>query len=319
MSMFKPRKILKALERFLGKKEIIVIHGARQTGKTTLLKMITDRLIKEKGVPRENIFYFDLEDFDLLDMCNKGHKQVIAYIESRTVEVKNKKVYLLIDEIQYLANPSSFLKILHDHYENLQLIVSGSSSFQIKSKFRESLVGRTVEFELFPLDFEEFIIFKGLDFNLSDPKTFKSQLVHKELGLHFKEYLIYGGYPRVVLEKSIEDKTIYLKQVIDTYIKKDIRDLGHIRDVNRFNKLLRVLADKTGALLNTLELSNTVAISRQTIEDYLFIMENTYVIKLIPPFFTNLRSEISKMPKIVFEDTGVANLLRYGLFLEKVE
>lgn len=320
-TMFKPRKILRPLERFLGKREIIIIHGARQTGKTTLLKIINDKLVKDKKIPRGNIFYFDLEDFDILEMFNKGHKEVIAYIESQgpTTKAKKKKIYLLIDEVQYLSNPSSLLKILHDHYEWLQLIVSGSSSFQIKSKFKDSLVGRAIDFELFPLDFEEFIIFKGVNYDLSSAETFKSELVNKELAKLFREYLIYGGYPRVVLENSIEGKKIYLKQVIDTYIKKDIRDLGHIKDVNRFNRLLRVLADSTGSLLNILELSSTVGISRKTIEDYLFIMENTYVIKLVPPFFTNLRSEISKMPKIFFEDTGVANLLKYGFFLDKVE
>lgn len=318
--MFKPRKIISSLERFLGKREIIVIHGARQTGKTTLLKIINEKLTKDKKVPAGDIFYFDLEDFSLLETFDKGHSEVVAYVQSRSGNIKKRdKIYLLIDEIQYLSNPSSLLKILHDHYEWLQLIVSGSSSFQIKSKFKDSLVGRIVEFELFPLDFVEFITFKGSDFNLFDAKTFKSELANKELAKLFKEYIVYGGYPKVVLEGSVENKAVYLKQVIDTYIKKDIRDLGHIRDVNRFNKLLRVLADKTGSLLNCLELANTVGISRKTIEDYLFIMENTYVVKLVPPFFTNLRSEISKMPKIFFEDTGVANLLKYGFFIEKVD
>lgn len=319
MTMFRPRKILNSIERFLGKREVIVIHGARQTGKTTLLKMITQVLIKDKHVPAESILYFDLEDFDLLEMFNKGFKEIIAYVESRVGMIKKGKVYLLVDEIQYLSNPSSLLKILHDHHEWLQVIVSGSSSFQIKSKFKDSLVGRTVDFELFPLDFEEFVLFKGARYDLYDSRTFKSAVANKELSMLFKEYLVYGGYPRVVIENSIDAKTTYLKQVIDTYVKKDIRDLGHIRDINRFNKLLRVLADKAGALLNVLELSSTVGISRKTIEDYLFIMENTYIIKLSAPFFTNLRSEISKMPKIFFEDTGVANILKYGFFVNKVD
>lgn len=317
--MNKPRKVFNSIGRFIDKREIIVIHGARQTGKSTLLKMIIDKLKEDKNVSPADIFYFDLEDFDLLEMCNKGYKEIVSYIESRRDGGKKEKVYLLIDEVQYLSNPSSLLKMLHDHYEWIKLIVSGSSSFQIKSKFKDSLVGRTIDFELFPLDFEEFLVFKNSAYNLSAEKTFNSELANKELSAFFKEYLIYGGYPKVVLEKNIEAKTLYLKQVIDTYIKKDIRDLGHIRDVNRFNKLLRVLADKSGALLNVLELSSTLGISRKTIEDYLFIMENTYVIKLVSPFYTNLRSEISKMPKIFFEDTGVANLLKYGVFLDKID
>ena len=134
--MLKPRKLLDSIFRFVGKGQIIVIHGARQTGKTTLLKMIIDRLTKNELVPKENIFYFDLEDFDLLEMFNKGHREVDAYIRSRTAKIpKGRKIYLIIDEVQYLSNPSSLLKILHDHYSEFQLIVSGSSSFQIKNKY----------------------------------------------------------------------------------------------------------------------------------------------------------------------------------------
>ncbi|MFH1453868.1 MAG: ATP-binding protein [Armatimonadota bacterium] len=316
--MYKPRKLLKPIDKFLKKGEILVIHGARQTGKTTLLKIIRDKLINEKGVLPDNIFYFDLEDFTFLEMFNKGHKEVVSYIESHKNIDKNNKIYILIDEIQYLDNPSPLLKILHDHYEWLKIIVSGSSSFQVKSKFKDSLAGRTVDFELYPLDFEEFLVFKEINYDLSSFKAFQSETVNKELSGLFKEYLIYGGYPKIVLEKSIDAKETYLKQVINTYVKKDIRDLGHIRDVNRFNKLLRVLADKTGSLLNVLELSSTIGISRPTIEEYLFIMENTYIIKMVPPFYTNIRSEISKMSKIFFEDTGIANLLKYGVFLDKV-
>lgn len=317
--MIRPRKILNKIERYLGKKEIVVIHGARQTGKTTLLKIIRDRLIQNNLVSEKNIFYFDLEDFEFLKMFNNGHKEVASYIQARLGGTVKSRIYLLIDEIQYLANPSSLLKILHDHYEWIRVIVSGSSSFQIKSKFKDSLVGRTVDFELFPLDFEEFLVFKEAPYDLHNKKNVRPRIINNELSRLFREYCIYGGYPKVVMSGSIEDKLVYLKQVIDTYIKKDIRDLGHIKDVNRFNNLLRVLADSAGSLINCLELSSTVAISRKTIEDYLFIMENTYVIKLVSPFFTNVRSEISKMPKLFFEDTGVLNLLKYGFFLEKID
>ena len=315
---YKPRKILKIISRFLGTKDILVIHGARQTGKTTLLKILMAQILDKKKIAPENIVYFDLEDFSLLELCNQGAAETVKYIET-TRNLKKQKVYFFIDEIQYLSNPSNFLKIFHDHYPRIKLIVSGSSSFDIRKKFKDSLVGRTVDFELFSLGFDEFLNFKGLAYDLSDKKMFKIDIIHQELRTLFEEYLIYGGYPRIVLEKNIKNKEVYLKQILDTYVKKDIRDLAHIRDLTRFNQLLRVLADTSGNQINVLELSGTLGIARQTIEDYLFILEKTYVIKLLRPFFANARTEIAKMPKIFFEDTGMLNLLKYGSFVKKID
>jgi len=112
---------------------------------------------------------------------------------------------------------------------------------------------------------------------------------------------------------------MYLKQVINTYINKDIRDLAQIRNVQKFNNMLRLLADQSGSLLNVQELSNTLGLNRTTVDEYLFILQNTYIINLIPPFFRNLRSELTKTPKIFFEDTGVLLLLKYGTFVQKNE
>jgi len=310
----KERKVLKSLQKFMLLKEILVIRGARQVGKTTLMKMLM-KWLREKGVPDDRIIYFDLEDIDLLGLCNEGVDEVISYVKSRTSGTG--KIFLFIDEIQYMDNPSSFLKLFYDHHsDEYKLIVSGSSSFEIRSKFKDSLVGRVIVFELYGLDFDEFFHFKGEKYNL---KNIKSKLVHEELKRLFKEYLIYGGYPRVVLIENIEQKETYLKQVINTYLKKDIRDIGNIKNVQKFNNLLHILSDQAGSLVNINELANTVGIARETVYDYLFIMENTYIIKRILPYHKNIRTELTKMPKIYFEDTGILNFLRYGTFIEKLD
>ena len=121
-------------------------------------------------------------------MCNKGAEPVYNYLLQKGADEK-KKIYLLIDEIQYLENPTAFIKIIHDHYPHVKLLVSGSSTFEIKKKFKESLVGRTITFEL---------------------------------------------YPQIVLEKSEEKKQVYLSQIINTYVRKDIRDIGKIRNITLF-------------------------------------------------------------------------------------
>lgn len=298
--MFK-RKLISEIEKYLKTRDVIVIHGARQTGKTTLLMLLMEIL------PDGQYYYLDLEDSRLLEICNLGTEAVLTHLKERGVLKDNQLFYLLIDEIQYLDKPSSFLKITHDHYDRIKLIVSGSSSFNIKSKFKDSLVGRTVDFVLYPLDFEEFLLFKEKSFNFAESIT--SQLLINELILLYKEYNLYGGYPKIVLTDSIEMKERYLQQIIDTYIKSDIRDLARIRNIHKFNKLLLVLANQSANMLNLSELANTTQLAKQTVEEYLFILENTYIIKRLQPFSGNLRSELFKRPKIFFYDTGICHML----------
>ncbi len=302
MSNYKNREIFQKIIDYTKIPEIIVLHGARQVGKTTLMKMTIEHLKKEGT---DNIFYLDLEKEKYLELCNSGYQNIIKYAEAR--KQNNKKTYIFIDEIQYLDNPSQLLKILYDHYkDNYKIIVSGSSSFAIKSKFKDSLVGRTIDLEIFGLSFEEFLDFKNLKYNLNSD----SKLAHDELKELFKDYMLYGFYPQIVLTDNIELKETYLENIIDKYIYKDIKDLANIKNIKKFNTLLRYLASQCGQLLNVKELSETLGMARQTIEEYLFILENTYIIKLIHPYYKNIRSELSKMPKIYFEDLGILNIIQ---------
>jgi predicted AAA+ superfamily ATPase len=304
------RKIIFEIKKFLKDQEIIVLHGARQVGKTSIIHFLIENILFEK-VPRENLVYFDLEDFDLVDLLNSGVEKTVNHLRGLGCDF-DKRIYLFIDEIQYLENPSSFLKLFHDkHKDRIKLVVSGSSSFEMKSKFKDSLVGRTVNFEIFPLDFEEFLQFKEEKIKLN---TKISDILEKKLKNLYKEFVLFGGYPAIVLEKSIDKKEVKLKQIINTYIRKDIRDLADIRNINKFNDLLRLLANQTGSLLNVSEISNSLGISQVTVEEYLFILENTYVIKRVAPFHKNVRSELVKMPKIFLEDTGIANILSNKTF-----
>lgn len=295
------RKLRTEIAKYLAARDIIVIHGARQVGKTTLMQMLGREL------PGSDQHYLDLEDSRMLGLCEEGPEAVVDHLRQLGLYTGQKRFYLLIDEIQYLSSPSSFLKLFHDHQTAFKLIVSGSSSFEIKKKFRDSLAGRTVNFTLYPLDFDEFLVFRGRQpapagGNVSLP-------LRRELETLYREYALYGGYPKIVLTESLEIKEKYLQQIIDTYVKKDIRDLGNIRDLSKFNNLLRVLAEQSGSLLNVTELANTARLSRPTVEQYLFILENTYVIRLVRPFSGNLRSELFKTPKVYFLDSGLMQLL----------
>jgi len=311
---FIKRKILPRISSFLDYKEAIVIYGARQVGKTTIIKMLIKQL-KDNSIPDGAIFYFDLEDLEMLELCNQGVDLLIRYTDARTSY--KGKIYVFIDEIQYLDNASSFIKLMVDNHSNrFKLIVSGSSVLGIKSKIKQSLVGRIVTFEVFGLDFEEFLWFKKRTFNLNKVKDEKTQ---KELKQLFEEFIIFGTYPRIALISEVNDRKYYLKELIQTYIKKDIRDIGKIRNIMKFNNFLRILADQAGNLLNINELASSVGMARETIYDYLTLLEGTYIARRLAPFFRNLRSELTKMPKIYFEDSGVLNYLKYNDIVEKVD
>jgi predicted AAA+ superfamily ATPase len=328
---FIKRKILPHISNFLNYKEALVIYGARQVGKTTIMKMLIKELKSTNKIPEEAIFYFDLEDLEMLELCNQGVNNVIRHIEVRTSYNLNsppnssatssnskEKIYLFIDEIQYLNNASSFIKLMVDnHSDRFKLIVSGSSVLDIKSKIKQSLVGRIVTFEVLGLDFEEFLWFKKKKFNLNkiavtDKKT------QKELKQLFEEFVIFGAYPRVALISNLDNRRYYLKELIQTYIKKDIRDIGKIRNIMKFNNFLRILADQAGNLLNIDELASSIGIARETVYDYLILLEGTYIARRLTPFFKNLRSELTKMPKIYFEDSGILNYLKFNDIVEKV-
>jgi len=323
---FIKRKILPHISNFLNYKEAIIIYGARQVGKTTIMKMLIEHL-KSDNLPEEAIFYIDLEDLEMLELCNQGVDHLIRYIDARTPNNSNSslissnpqgKIYLFIDEIQYLNNASSFIKLMVDnHSDRFKLIVSGSSVLDIKSKIKQSLVGRIVTFEVLGLDFEEFLWFKKKKYNL-DKIADTDKKILKELKQLFEEFIIFGAYPRIALISNLNNRKYYLKELIQTYIKKDIRDIGKIRNIIKFNNFLRILADQAGNLLNIEELASSIGIARETVYDYLILLEGTYIARRLSPFFKNLRSELTKMPKIYFEDSGILNYLKYNEIVEKV-
>jgi len=301
------RTIIDEILHYFPTDDVIVIQGARQVGKTSILKYFQN-LFSEQNIP---YLYIDLEDSRFVTLLDQGVDEFLNYLRGEGYRLSDfssdgKKLYVMIDEIQYLANPSSFMKLIADHHQYLKLIVSGSSSFAMKSKFKNSLVGRTVNFEIYPLSFREMLSFKKTHYKPDVPPT---AVKIQELQTLYLEYVLYGGYPKIVLTPELDRKEHYLQQIIDTYIRKDIRDLADIKDITRFNKMLEVLSSQSGNLLNIAELSNTCGLARQTIERYLFLLEETYILSLVRPFSRNLRTEVSKTPKIFFHDTGLMQML----------
>jgi len=301
--MLYKRKVADEIIKIINLEEIIVLHGARQVGKTSIMLWLKNYL-DQHG---QAVYYIDLEDSRYKQILDRGADEFINHLkEEGRFPLPGGRVVVFIDEIQYLENPSEFLKLIADHHKNIKLIVSGSSSFGIKSKFKDSLAGRTFNFEIFNLSFAEYLMFKNYYY---DPSAAASGKKVAELKALYKEYTLFGGYPKIALTDEIDLKEKRLWQIVDTYVKKDIAEIGGIGNVESFNKLLEVLAAQSGQLVNVNELAATCKLAKATVEKYLFILEETYIIKLVRPYSGNIRSEISKMPKVFFYDTGIMQML----------
>lgn len=296
------RKLFKSLEAHLSKEEITLLSGARQVGKTTLLKELKSKL-DEDG---KKTVFLNLEILEYLALLDRDPENIWQFAEKNSKEIQ----YIFLDEIQYLKNPSNFLKHLYDEYHGkLKLIVSGSSAFYIDQKFTDSLAGRKRLFVLRSLNFEEFLLFqKREDLSLKIAKNKKSTLPEKkEILEFFEEYLIYGGYPKVVLS-SRGEKEMILMEIINSYLKKDVDEYG-VRDAAGFIDFLRLLAGQSGNLLNQNEVSATLKIPLLKVGEYLKLLEKTFYLQRVRPFHGNLRKELTKMPKCYFLDNGVRNYL----------
>jgi len=298
------RKIIEKIKPFIAVHDILLFYGARQVGKTTLMKIIREKHIQEPS------YFFDLENLEYLDLLNKSPELFVAFLKSYHNWSESNRIIVFIDEIQYLNNPTNFLKYIYDNYPSIKLIVSGSSTLEIRGKLKDSLVGRLLKFEILPLSFEEFLIFKGKQ-NLVNMvgKTVDFEIVNNELRFYYEEYITFGSYPKIVLANDIDLKKVYLKQIYETYIQKDIKDIGKIRELEKFNKLIRIMATQAGNLVNVAELSKTIGATVNTINEWIFLLENTFVIRLVTPFSGNVRGELTKMPKLFFIDTGLKNCI----------
>ncbi|MEW6329070.1 MAG: ATP-binding protein [Candidatus Micrarchaeota archaeon] len=294
------RNLVERIRPHLHTSDALVIYGARQVGKSTLMEYLM-----ENDLPKGNTFYMDLEQTDLLEICNSGPEGVERYLLEKGAD-PSSRIFLLIDEIQYMIDPSKFIKLLHDHHRKIKLIASGSSALGMKQKFAQSLAGRSMEFVLHPLSFDEFLLFKGKKYVLL-PEN--SESINAELVPLAEEFIRFGGFPRIVLSKDRKMKKELLWQYVNAYVRKDVRDAGRISDIDAFNRVVFALAAQSGSLLNVSRLASDVGISQTTLKSYLNLLEGTFVARRMPPFGRSARGEIGKSPKWYLLDTGMMHLL----------
>lgn len=299
------RTIFPAIEEHLSVPHVItILTGPRQVGKTYLMKVLEEKQ-KKKG---EKTIYLNL-DYDEHFPLFESQGKLIDYLK---LQIGEGKAYIFIDEIQRKEEAELFLKGLYDMNLPYKFILSGSGSLELKSKIPESMAGRKRFFTVNPLSFEEFLNAKT-EYRYEDKLKDFFAIEQRQTQSLFEEYMMYGGYPRVVLADTVEQKRVEMEDIYKSYIERDIRDFLDVTKPDAYTNLVKILASQIGSMVSTTELSSTIDIADKTVQHYLWYLEKTFIIKKITPFYRNVRSEITKAPIYYFYDTGLRNYM-LGLF-----
>lgn len=292
------RTLFEQLKNHLNQKEITFIVGPRQAGKTTLMLALKE-FLGEKG---EKTIFLNL-DIEKDKPFFNSQSELIQKIQ---LEIGTQKGFVFIDEIQRKENAGIFLKGIYDMNLPYKLIVSGSGSVELKENIHESLAGRKIIFNLNTLSFEEFVNFKTecrYEKKLIDFFSLEKEQT-KEL---LSEYLNFGGYPRVVLEESLEEKNRMINEIYQSYLEKDMAYLLGIQKTEALTNLVKIIASQIGNLVNYSEIASTLGLSQETVKKYLWYLEKTFIINKVAPYFKRVRKEITKAPEFYFYDLGLRN------------
>lgn len=259
--------------------KVVVVYGARRTGKTTLLKEYL------KGI-QESYLFVSGEDIT-----------VQGYLSSQSIEklasFVGKARLLVIDEAQKINNIGLNLKLIVDHMPETRVIATGSSSFDLARNVGEPLTGRKRTLVQYPL--------AQLELSVNEHRH--------ETDARLEERLIYGSYPEVVLMQGNREREQYLKEIISSYLYKDILELEGIRHSSKISRLLQLIALQIGKEVSYTELGTSLGVSKNTVDHYLDLLEKSFVIRKLGGFSRNLRSEVAKNSRYYFIDNGIRNAL----------
>lgn len=276
MLIFK-RKIAEQILKRIQNQGLIVILGPRQAGKTTLVKT----LLKDLG---HTDAYFNCEQSDVRQAFKLGDTKPLK-------QLIGDRALVAFDEAQTIPNIGKILKLFHDTYPKIKIIATGSSSFDLANEIREPLTGRADEFMLYPLSLAE----------ISLTLTMTPEL--------FTNLLRFGTYPAVVAVNTAEEKAAEIKKIATNYLYKDVFTFEALRNPKNFEDLVIHLATRVGSTINTSSLAKTIGVAPATVENYLRLLEQAFVIKRVYSFARNYAKELKKAYKIYFLDNGVMNAL----------
>lgn len=307
--MYIHRKLEKTIKPFLKRKEVLSIIGPRQAGKTTFIKHI-EKELKQAGKKVKFISFEKRSDLDLFQENIEDFKDLVGQYQ-----------YLIIDEFQYAKNGGQKLKYLYDT-SKVKFIISGSSSLELTFQTGKYMVGRMLDFQLMPFSFREFLsftdeeLFNILDKKISGVSVLKFNIengfgeqINNRLSAALENYVVYGGYPAAVLSNTFAEKQKILENILEKYLLKDIKSLLNLATEDELIRLSKFLAGQIGNMIKYEELTNASNLNYKDVIKHLNILDKTFVIKLIKPFFINRRTELTKNPKNYFIDLGLRNYL----------
>lgn len=275
------RKIEPLIKTNLFKKSVIVIYGACQTGKTTLVQKI---LKEQSGVSKR---YLNCDEADIQKMLSD------AVTSTALKQIIGEAKMVVIDEAQRIRNIGIKLKLIIDNFPDTQIIATGSSSFELSNDIKEPLTGRSTEFWLHPLSISEIY------------KKDQDLLFNREL----ESLIIFGSYPDVVSASSFEEKKIAVNKISNNYLYRDLLKFQNLKSSDVIRKLLEALALQIGSEVSYTELGQLIGVSKQTAQSYVDILEKAFIVFKLGPFSRNLRKELGKLRKIYFYDLGIRNSL----------
>lgn len=307
--MYIYRQLEKKLAPFLKRKEVIAIIGPRQAGKTTFIKRLEKKLKEEKK--KVKLITFEKKsDLNLFQESVEDFKDLASQYQ-----------YVIIDEFQYAKDGGQKLKYLYDTTK-IKFIITGSSSLDLTFQTSKYMVGRMLDFRLSPFSFREFLSFENKElFNLLENRINPNFIlkfnvkngfgaeINKRLIMALEKYAVYGGYPAVVLSKTKQEKETVLENILEKYLLRDVQSLLKLATEDELLRLSKFLASQAGNIIKYEELSNVSKLSYRDILKHLNILEKTFIINLVKPFFTNKRTELTKNPKNYFVDLGLRNYL----------
>lgn len=273
------RTVQALIEAKIGLQKVIMLYGTRRTGKTTIIEKIAQKFGDE-------VLMLQGEDMQVAEQLQK---RTVANFQKITA---GKKI-IIIDEAQAIPSIGKVLKLLIDAIKGITVIATGSSSFDLVNKTGEPLVGRNLIYNLFPIAQSE----------LSSKESYLTTVNNLE------ERLIYGSYPELWNLNTLQDKEVYLKQLVNSYLLKDLLIVENVKGANVMFKLLQLLAWQVGSQVSTVELSNNLQINKATVDRYLDLLSKVFIIFPLTGYSNNLRKEVSKSKKWYFFDNGIRNAL----------
>jgi len=289
------RELEKKIEKYLSRKEILAVLGARQCGKTTMINAILE---KQEGqgkkinkISFENQIVLNLFETDLENFIEK--------------HIKGFDI-LFIDEVQYSKKSGKNLKYIYDSFD-IKIILTGSSAIDISLNSIKYLVGRIFLFYLYPFSFSEFLKAKDEKiFNIYSKGKYGTEILN-ELNKYLDEFIVFGGYPEVVLAKDKEDKRKILQDIFSALLLREVKDLAGLSENQKLVSFFKSLSLQTGNLVDYTELSKITGLDINQIKKIFKVLEESFICKRLAPFSRNKRTELYKNPKIYFLDNGLRN------------